>query len=135
MGHRFTLFSFITFLFFTQSMSAQTGIIGGVIKSGSKPGGYATVALQNSAFAAVADSTGQFFIQGVPVGSYTIGISLTGHQKLFKKVEIRGTDTLHVDFDLVPTRNDLDEIVVTGTLKEVRRVESAVPVEVYTPVL
>ena len=33
---------------------------------------------------------------------------------------------------LKPMSRDLDEVVVTGTMKEVKRVESPVPVEVYS---
>lgn len=38
-----------------------------------------------------------------------------------------------VNFDLTNFQNSLKEVVVTGTLKEVDRLESPVPVEVYTP--
>lgn len=135
MWRSFTISSLIiiTLLFFTPSLSAQNGNISGTITSGSKPGGYATVVLQNTALATIADSSGHFLMQGVPIGSYMLRISLSGHQKLSKRIEIKDKDSLNISFDLIPRLNDLDEVVVTGTLKEVRRIESPVPVEVYTP--
>ncbi|MDB4439126.1 TonB-dependent receptor, partial [bacterium] len=43
-------------------------------------------------------------------------------------------DQLKIDFKLKTDANFMDEIVVTGTLKQVNRLESPVPVEVYNPV-
>lgn len=47
---------------------------------------------------------------------------------------MKDSQNVAVTFELFPLDNNLDEVVVTGTLKEVRRMESPVPVEVYTPV-
>jgi outer membrane receptor for ferrienterochelin and colicins len=44
----------------------------------------------------------------------------------------RDTTTIILDFNLRDD-NTLDEIVITGTLKPVSRMESPVPVEVYKP--
>jgi outer membrane receptor for ferrienterochelin and colicins len=46
---------------------------------------------------------------------------------------VKGNDTIILNFDLTNLQNSLNEVVVTGTLKEVRRLESPVAVEVYTP--
>lgn len=124
----------ITALFiFTLSVSAQNGTISGIVTSGGEPTGYATITLQNKLLSVVADSAGHFLMQQVPAGSYTIRVSLLGHQTHLKRIEVKNKENSKIDFDLIPTSNDLDAVVVTGTLKEVRRIESAVPVEVYTP--
>ena len=39
-----------------------------------------------------------------------------------------------MDFELSNTENQLNEVVVSGTLKAVKRLESSVPVEVYSPI-
>ncbi|MBA2761321.1 MAG: TonB-dependent receptor, partial [Segetibacter sp.] len=131
----FTLsFLIITYIsLFTLSVSAQRGNISGTVTSGMNPGSYATVVLQNTPLASVADSSGYFQIKEVLAGSYTISISLLGYQRSTKRIMVRDKENLKIDFDLTPTSNDLDAVVVTGTLKEVRRIESPVPVEVYTP--
>ena len=131
----FTLsFLIITYIsLFTLSVSAQRGNISGTVTSGMNPGSYATVVLQNTPLASVADSSGYFQIKEVFAGSYTISISLLGYQRSTKRIMVRDKENLKIDFDLTPTSNDLDAVVVTGTLKEVRRIESPVPVEVYTP--
>ncbi len=131
----FTLsFLIITYIsLFTLSVSAQRGNISGTVTSGMNPGSYATVVLQNTPLASVADSSGYFQINEVLAGSYTISISLLGYQRSTKRIMVRDKENLKINFDLTPTSNDLDAVVVTGTLKEVRRIESPVPVEVYTP--
>jgi outer membrane receptor for ferrienterochelin and colicins len=135
MGRAFTL-SFLIIIavfFFPLSALAQRGTISGTITSMGKPAAYATVVLANTSLATVADSAGHFQIADVPVGSFTLSVSLSGHQKPSKKIQIMDSSIINVDFDLITAGNDLDEVVVTGTLKEVKRIESPVPVEVYSP--
>lgn len=135
MWRYFTLCSFIvtSFFLFPKSVLAQKGTISGTITSGGKPAGYATIVLENTILATVADSAGLFQILNVPIGYFTLSVSLAGHQKRSKRLQIKDSSSINVDFHLAPTSNDLGEVVVTGTLKEVKRIESPVPVEVYTP--
>jgi outer membrane receptor for ferrienterochelin and colicins len=120
-------------LFFSFTASGQNGTVSGRVTTGSKPVGYATVVLQNTKLATVADSMGHFFFAAVPVGSYTISTSLSGHQTRVKRISVQEGKDLSIDVDLITVSNDLDAVVVTGTLKAVKRMESPVPVEVYTP--
>jgi len=135
MWRYFTFCSFIitAFFLFPLSVLAQKGTISGRITSGGKPAEYATVVLENTSLATFADSAGHFKILEAPIGSFTLSVSLSGHQKRSKRIQIKDSSNINVDFDLAHTGYDLDEVVVTGTLKEVRRIESPVPVEVYTP--
>ena len=48
-----------------------------------------------------------------------------------KSVIIKDGTTPVLNFDLTNRKNNLNEVVVSGTLKEISRVESTVPVEVY----
>ena len=119
--------------FFPLPALAQKGSISGTITSSGKPAEYATVVLANTSLATVADSAGHFRISEVPAGSFTLSVSLSGHQKRSKRIQVKDSSIIDINFDLIPAGNDLDEVVVTGTLKEVKRIESPVPVEVYTP--
>jgi outer membrane receptor for ferrienterochelin and colicins len=66
-------------------------------------------------------------------GNYEITATYTGFKSQTQRITITDTTTIILDFNL---RDDttLDEIVITGTLKPVSRMESPVPVEVYKPV-
>lgn len=123
----------ITALLFTFSASAQRGMVSGTVTSGGKPAGFATVTLLKTNLAAVADSTGYFVIQEVPPGPYTVSVSLLGYQTSTRRITVHEKEDQSIDIDLTQTTHDLDAVVITGTLKEVKRMESPVPVEVYTP--
>ncbi|GGW56546.1 TonB-dependent receptor [Winogradskyella epiphytica] len=90
----------------------------------------ANVYLQNTTKGATSDKNGHFIINNLTPGTYTISASFTGYTTQKKTIKITNED-LTIDFDL--NYNDsLDEVIITGTLKAVSRLESPVPVEVYT---
>jgi len=78
------------------------------------------------------DSAGNYAFDKVHAGSYTIEASAVGFKKTTKSLILKDSASSEVNFDLSKFQNDLNEVVVTGTLKEVNRLESSVPVEVYT---
>lgn len=63
-------------------------------------------------------------------GSYKIRIVAVGYKTQLKEVNIV-SDTV-LNFNLVEQKEDLKEVVITGTQKEVSRLESPVPVEIYS---
>lgn len=82
------------------------------------------------------DSEGNYVFENVSLGNHEIIVAFESFQTQKKKIEIKDTTVIIVNFDLIPQKqkqNELDEVVVTGTLKPVSRLESAVPVEVYKP--
>lgn len=76
------------------------------------------------------DSAGQFTFL-VPEGKHRLSVSFTGYQQLSQWVVV---DSLpkQLLIDLQPVVTDLDAVVVTGTLRPVQRMQSPIPVEVYT---
>jgi outer membrane receptor for ferrienterochelin and colicins len=125
--------SLCIFSCFSSSIHAQTGSVSGKVTTDGKPAELATVKLSASASGAVTDSTGFFTIRNVPKGKYTITISRVGYQPHTRQVIVNENQSATLQIELIPTLDNLDEVVVTGTLKEVKRIESPVPVEVYTP--
>jgi outer membrane receptor for ferrienterochelin and colicins len=120
-------------LLFEQTALGQEAGIRGTVTSGGHASSHATVVLKNTSYATTTDSTGTFYFEKVPAGSYTVVVSLTGHKESARAVRVAESDTAALHIALVPANNELDAVVVTGTLKAVRRMESPVPVEVYTP--
>ena len=59
-------------------------------------------------------------------------VSYLGYDAITQDVEIV-SDPTHLEFALEESANMMNQVVVTGTLKEVNRLESPVPVEVYNP--
>src|SRR5688572_12425178 len=111
----------------------QTGVISGTVSS-SQPISFATIAVQNSKHGTSTDSAGRFKMEGLTPGKYTIIVSYLGYKTQSKIVNIESYQNVQVDFTLLPAETaSLNEVVVTGTMKEVSRLASPVPVEVYSP--
>lgn len=110
---------------------AQESIVTGHVGSRGVPLAYATV--KAGTIAVMSDSSGFFLFKNLSPGRHNLKASALGFGPLVKTIELGQGDTVTVDFDLSAGAASLNEVVVSGTLKEVSRLESPVPVEVYTP--
>ncbi|MDX6180886.1 TonB-dependent receptor [Flavobacterium sp. Fl-77] len=115
------------------SFAQERATITGFVSSEGKKVYRANVQVQDTELEAVTDSLGYFLIENVPVGNYAVQVSKVGFQTLKKKIEVTSPSN-SLEFELKDNQNQLNEVVVSGTLKAVKRLESAVPVEVYSPV-
>lgn len=115
---------FISFNSFAQNIK-------GTISSEGEPLSFVNVYLKNTTKGAVSNENGTYTITNVTPGNYTIIASFTGFRSESKSITISNSDVI-VNFDLSLSES-LNEVVVTGTLKPVNRLESPVPVEVYSP--
>lgn len=77
-------------------------------------------------------SDGTFIFENVPTGNYTLKASLNNYNPETIDLSVTTEKELVVNFLLIKKENNLDEIVISGTLKPVSRLETPVPVEVYT---
>lgn len=111
---------------------AQTSIKGKVSSDG-MPLQHANIVLKNIKKTTTTDKDGNFIIKNISNGNYEIHVSYTGFKSQTKTIIVSDTTEVFLDFDL-QENNTLDEVIVTGTLKPVSRIESPVPVEVYKPV-
>lgn len=122
---------FFTCLLTGYTVSAQTTVKGKVATDG-LPLQYANVVIGKLQKGSATDADGNFSIENVAPGTYEIQVTFTGFRSQKKNITIGDATTLVVNFDLKENQS-LDEVVVTGTLKAVNRLESPVPVEVYKP--
>lgn len=126
----------VTFLFlvlYTCVAFAQTGSIGGKIVSEDRPLPGVNINLQGTTMFTKTDSLGDYAFTKLGPGSYKVQATAVGFRKAMQSVVLGQDENAILNFDLSNFQNDLNEVVVTGTLKEVKRLESPVPVEVYTP--
>ncbi len=115
------------------SVSAQTGRISGHIISEGEVVPAVSIAILGKRYIVISDSVGYYSFLNIPVGHYHIQVTGVGFKKMEKPVNVKQEENMMLDFDLTNFQTNLNEVVVTGTLKAVSRLESAVPVEVYTP--
>jgi len=122
----------IVMLIFSISILAQSGIIKGKVSCENKVVKFASIALKNTSLGTTADSLGRFFIKNIPTGTYKMIASCIGFNSVEKNIQIKDNETLIVDFELSAAIQTLNDVVISGTMKEVSKSESPVPVEVYS---
>ena len=120
------------FLVTTSLSFAQASLKGSVTADG-MPLQQVNIVLKKTDKTTISDENGNYFIKNIAPGNYDIVASYTGLRSESKNITITDSTELVVDFYL-RENNTLDEVVITGTLKPVSRLESPVPVEVYKPV-
>ena len=120
------------FLILPLIINAQLTNVNGVVKSESGTLGYASVSLLNSENGVIADGNGYFEIEIDLSKDNTLLISYIGH--VSKKISLTNKNLnfnnliVYLEEDI----NGLNEIVVTGTLKDEYVTESPVKVNVIT---
>jgi len=112
---------------------AQNGSISGKVMVEKNALPATTVWLKPTQQKIITDSLGNFIFNQLPVGKYSLFIQHVGFQNETVDVQLQLGQQKKLQIQLQPIENTLNEVVVTGTLKEVRRMESPVPVEVYSP--
>jgi len=113
---------------------AQTTSISGKIISEGMPLEYANVELVGTSIRTLTDTLGIYKLNNINPGNYVVRVYCIGFLKMDKTISLKEGEKVTLNFDLTNFQNTLDEVVVTGTMKEVSRLESPVPVEVYTPI-
>lgn len=92
----------------------------------------ATVTIKQLNKTVITDSTGHFHFTHVPLGNYAIIVSAVDYIINTIPVKVKeGTTWLPVT--LQENDNILGEVVVSGTMKAVSKMDSPIPVEVYSP--
>lgn len=79
----------------------------------------------------ITDSLGKFSIDKLPGRNFTLAIQHRDYKILEKKVVLN--DSLDLTLNLTKLQEELSEVVFSGTMKEVDRLKSIVPVETYSP--
>ncbi|RYJ38012.1 TonB-dependent receptor, plug [Flavobacterium anhuiense] len=124
---------FLTILILSaKSLYSQN--ISGKVELSIPVGQEINVSLLNTNFKAQTDSLGFYKLENIPKGNYKINVTSTGFKPITQRISVLENENLNLDFELQEDQNELNEVVVSGTLKPVKRLESAVPVEVYSPV-
>jgi len=110
------------------SLSGQRGTLHGEVFEGAEPLEFATIEVVGSEISAVTDTSGQFTLE-LSAGEHTLIVSYVGMIPARQKVAIQPGQTEDVIFDLTQN-HQLDEVVVTGTLKPSYVSESPVKIDV-----
>ena len=105
--------------------------LSGKVTHRGSPVPFVNIFLKGTALGSSTDVNGQYIIQNIPLGTYTVLISSIGFETLSSKVSLIKSVNVVSDFQLVENTSYLEEVVISGTMKEVTKQESPVPVKVY----
>lgn len=113
---------------------AQTGTISGKITSGDEPVEFVNAVIKGTSLGSVTNESGVYTIAKVPFGTHQLVISAIGYETQTKTITLSEANTsVVVNFSISESTSNLNEVVISGTMKEVSRLESPVAVEVYSP--
>jgi len=113
----------------------QSASIKGVVKSDTNLVGFASVGFVGTNIGTNTNEKGFYQISSQKFGKHTLRVSAIGYKPFEKTVIVKENENITVNVNLLPDALGLDEVVISGTMKEVSKTESPVPVEVYTAAL
>ena len=120
---------------FSQQPAASHNYIKGRVVIGGKPLPAITILLEGKRGGTISDSLGVFSFQNIPAGKIKLHFSGVGLVHSTKEITIKEGENLLGDINLIAATNTMEDVVVSGTMKAITKMESPIPVEVYTPVL
>jgi TonB-linked SusC/RagA family outer membrane protein len=83
----------------------------------------AQIGIRSISMGALTNEQGEYSIDGVPAGTYSIVARIIGYRELQKSVTVADDQTVTADFALEKSALKLDEVVVTGTAGGAKRRE------------
>ncbi len=111
---------------------AQPGKITGSVSSNGTGIVAATVLINSLNTAVISDSTGHFHFISIPFGTYDITVSAVNYNTYKTKVVVRSALT-RLQIPLTENNATMGEVVISGTMKAISKMDSPIPVEVYSP--
>lgn len=123
------------FLLISALSFAQEASITGRVTENGLPVPAATVIVVPSGITTASDDYGKFAIHKLQPGTYEVIVTSVGLQTNRQKITVVAGKTANLNFKMQEEGTELEEVVVTGTMKEMTRSESPIPVEIITPKL
>lgn len=112
---------------------AQSSIIKGrVTQAHNEPIPFANVFLKESSIGVSANSEGYYELTSIDSGKHILMVSALGFESSFKEILLPSSKEIVVNFKLIQQDAFIDEVVISGTMKEMSKKDSPVPIEVYS---
>ena len=101
----------------------------GVVQADGKALSNATVLINKRQM--LTDTVGRFFYVANTPGQYLLKVSMVGYEPFSQKLMVNRDTSLVIELEKAVAA--LNEVVVTGTLRPVQKLQSPIAVEVYSP--
>ena len=120
-------------IIFSKLVSQSTTISGSVKNNKGKPLVGANVFIEGTSLGAATDASGNYQIQKVPQDrDYSVSAMYIGHRKVTKNFSTKLESSLKIDFQLVLSLVDLDEVVVAASFSERKKRAQASPITIIS---
>ena len=114
-------------LFSVSSIVAQSTVSGNIKDQTGTPLIGVNVILDGTTKGSVTDFDGNYLIDDVENGTYSITASYIGYTTVNKSITVQGDD-IKLDFTMAEDSESLDEVIITGVVNPRSKIESSVSV-------
>ncbi len=114
------------------NVCAQTTSLYGKITFNNIPEPFVNVFINDLSIGTSSTIEGIYFIADIPLGTSIVEVSAIGFMSQKHELTFKEGVPINLDFTLEVANDRLNEIVISGTLVPVSKLESPVAVEVYT---
>ncbi|SMO92701.1 TonB-dependent receptor [Gracilimonas mengyeensis] len=123
---------FIVMGYLSVSAIAQekTGTVIGTVSSQGEVIVGANVGILSLQKGSATDTEGKFIIKQVPTGNYSLQASALGFEKVTIAVKVKAGQTTEINIEFMKSMLELEQMVVTGTMRKTHVKDSPVKVEV-----
>jgi outer membrane receptor for ferrienterochelin and colicins len=116
-------------------LAQEQSSLSGKLLSGGQPVAFAHLSLLHTSLGTTSNEVGDYSIENITPGNYQLQVSAVGYQSVKLSVILKSGEKKKIDIKVEEDVSQLQEVVVTGTMKEVTKMNSPIPVEVYAPSL
>lgn len=114
-------------------LPAFAGEIKGTVVSKDKPVSFASVVIARTTIGTQANEEGKFVIANAPDGQHTVQVTSVGYKTKFVTVNVSADKSVNLLIEIEEENAQLNEVVVTGTMKETTINESPAPIQILNP--
>ena len=123
---------YLSLIFLLISINAfGQNTIKGKVTDGSSPIEFVTINLEGTRYFTTTNEKGIYEVKYIPDGEYKLVVSMMGYEMVSKKIKLSNGEILNVNIQLIESSYTLGEMVVSGTMKPISKLQSPIPVEVY----
>ncbi len=96
-------------------LSAQTATLRGTVRDGGEPLPGASIVLLNANRGTIADKNGDYTLEGIPPGEWTVRISYVGYRTQEQRLMFVANEDKSLNISLLPDVLGLEQVVVSAT--------------------
>jgi outer membrane receptor for ferrienterochelin and colicins len=132
MAIRFFFFLLSLLVLTSKPLWAQFAQIEGSVKSEGDPVSYASIALEGTSVGTISDENGHFRLENLQEGIHTLLITSVGYSDFSQEIELSNGKTVNIAVELQAEVTQMDEFVVSGTMRPMRLSDSPIKIEVIS---